>query len=181
MNVVHPLKNKRDIERMRKALSSNPRDLLLFTVGINTALRISDILPLKVRDVAGDYIELRESKTGKVKRIKINRAIRRAVDELVPKDAGPDDFLFVSRKGDSHIGRSQAWRILNGAAKRAGIENIRIGSHSLRKTFAFHAYRSGVELPLLMRVLNHASQRETLRYIGIESEQIDEIYIDVCL
>src|SRR5690625_7539986 len=85
-----------------------------------------------------------------------------------------------AEKGDKHLSRGQAWRILNKAADVAGV-NVAIGTHSLRKTFAYHAYKSGVELPLLMRVLNHASQRETLRYIGIESDGIDEIYIDVCV
>src|SRR5690625_7325207 len=70
-----------------------------------------------------------------------------------------------AEKGDKHLSRGQAWRILNKAADVAGV-NVAIGTHSLRKTFAYHAYKSGVELPLLMRVLNHASQRETLRYIG---------------
>lgn len=180
MNVVHPLKDKRDIERIRESLADNPRNLLLFTVGINTALRISDILPLRVRDISDSHIEISEKKTGKRKRIKINAAIRKAFRELVPSDAKPNDWLFPSRKGDAPIGRSQAWRILNDASKKAGID-FAFGTHSLRKSFAYHAYKSGVELPILMRVLNHASQRETLRYIGIEAEEIDEVYIDVCL
>lgn len=176
---VQPLKSKRDISKIRSVLHG--RDLLLFTVGINSSLRISDILPLKVRDVSGDYIELKESKTAKIKRIKINSTIKKAVKMLVPNDADPNDWLFPSRKGDKPIGRVQAWRILNSAAERAGLDYIRFGTHSLRKTFAYHAYKSGVELPLLMRVLNHSSEKETLRYIGIESEQIDEVYVDVCL
>lgn len=178
MKIVQPIKNKRDIARIKKALTG--RDLLLFTFGINTALRISDILPIKVKDVSGDYLILRESKTGKSKRIKINSAIKSAVRSFVPADATPNDYLFPSRRGNGPIGRVQAWRILNGAADRAGV-TIDIGTHSLRKTFAYHAYQSGVKLPLLMRVLNHSSERETLRYIGIEAENIDEVYIDICL
>jgi len=180
MNEVMPLKSIRDIERIKESLSNNPRNLLLFTIGINTALRISDILTLKVRDVSDTHIEITERKTSKRSRIKINDSIRSALRDLIPADANLDDWLFPSRKGDNHISRVQAWRILNKAADVAGV-NVAIGTHSLRKTFAYHAYKSGVELPLLMRVLNHASQRETLRYIGIESDEIDEIYIDVCL
>jgi len=180
MNEVLPLKNKNDIERMKKVLEAKPRDLLLFIIGINTALRISDILPLRVKDITGTHIEITEKKTGKKKRIKINAAILEAFRDLVPKDAEPNDWLFPSRKGDKPIGRSQAWRVLSKAAEDAGIRTP-FGAHSLRKTFAYHAYKAGVELPLLMRVLNHASQRETLRYIGIESEELDEVYIDICL
>lgn len=180
MNEVQPIKNIRDINRMRKALEGNPRDLLLFTIGINSALRISDILLLKVGDVRGEHITLHERKTGKRKMIRINKAIQRAVDELVPKDAESSDWLFPSRKGDKPISRVQVWRILNAAAERAGID-VEIGTHSLRKSFAYHAYKNGTDIALLMRVLNHGSQRETLRYIGIEQEAIDDVYIDVCL
>lgn len=176
---VQPLKSKRDIERIKNALHG--RDLLLFIIGINTTLRISDILNLRVGDVSGDYIELREQKTGKLKRIKINKSVKNAVNKLVDKKADPDDWLFPSRKGNNPITRVQAWRILNDAAKRAGLDNIRFGTHSMRKTAAYHAYKSGVDLPTLMRVLNHSSQKETLRYIGIESEQIDEVYENLCL
>jgi|SRR5690625_287638 len=177
---VQPIKSKKDIELMKKVLADNPRNLLLFKIGINSALRISDLLRLRVRDLTGDYIELTEVKTRKGKRIKINEAIRKAADELIPKDARPSDWLFPSRKGDKPISRVQAWRILSGAADYAGV-NARVGCHSLRKSFAYHAYMRGVELPLLMSVLNHSSERETLRYIGIEAEQIDDVYIDVCL
>jgi len=178
-NAVQPLKSKRDINRIKKSLHG--RDLLLFTVGINSSLRISDILSLRVADVTGEYIEMVEQKTGKSKRIKINSAMKFAIKSLIPEDSAPSDWLFPSRKGNKPISRVQAWRILNDAVDRAGIRGIRFGTHSLRKTFAYHAYKTGVELPLLMRVLNHSSEKETLRYIGIESEQIDEVYIDICL
>ena len=178
MNEVQPLKSKRDIERIKKALHG--RDRLLFIFGINSSLRISDILPLRVRDVDGDYVILHEKKTGKRKQIRINNAIKKALKELLPADAQPDDYLFPSRKGNGPITRVQAYRILNAAAKRAGID-FAFGCHSLRKTFAYHAYKNGTDIALLMRVLNHSSQRETLRYIGIEQESIDDVYIDVCL
>lgn len=180
MNEVQPIKNKRDIERMKRALKGNPRDLLLFIIGINSSLRISDILALKVGDVSDEYITLRERKTNKRKRIRVNSAIQDAVNRLVPTGASADDWLFPSRKGTAPISRVQAWRILNAAADRAGL-NIELGTHSLRKTFAYHAYKNGTDIALLMRVLNHGSQRETLRYIGIEQEAIDDVYIEVNL
>lgn len=179
-NAVQPLKSIKDIERMKKALQG--RNLLLFIVGINSTLRIGDILSLKVRDVSGDYIVLREKKTGKAKRIRINSAIKQAVKEFVPSNADSDDWLFPSRKGNNAISRVQAWRILDAAANHAGIsDRIRFGTHSLRKTAAYHAYKNGTDITLLMRVLNHSSAKETLRYIGIEDEQIDEVYVDLCL
>jgi len=173
MSAVDPIRSKADIERMKKSL--NGRDLLLFTVGINSALRISDILALKVGDLRGkDYIGT-ETKTGKTKRFEINKSIKRAIKELVPADAKDSDWLFPSRKGDKAISRIQAYRILNAAAERAGLD-IEIGTHTMRKTFSYFAYKSGVDLSQLMTILNHSSQRETLKYIGITQEQTDDVY-----
>lgn len=176
MATVHPLKDKRDIQRMKDALHG--RDLLLFKIGINSSLRISDILPLKREDFNGDHVRLYEKKTGKYKEIRINKATRQAIEELAPASG----YLFPSRKGDKPITATQAWRILNAAAERAGL-TINFGTHTMRKTFAYHAYNDGkgADITLLMRVLNHSSARETLRYIGIEQEAIDDVYINVNL
>ena len=174
MNEVQPIKNKRDIERMKKALHG--RDLLLFILGINSNLRISDLLTLTREDIVDNQIVIRESKTGKTKRIHLGDKTLQQIAPLLPETG----TLFPSRKGGNPITRQQAWRILNDAADRAGLAIV-FGTHTLRKTFAYHAYKQGVELPLLMRILNHSSQRETLRYIGIETEDITNVYDSVQL
>lgn len=180
MNTVQPIREKSDIESMKKAFT-NDRDLLLFIFGINSTLRISDILRIKVSDVLGkEVLALREQKTGKMKKFPLNQSIIDAVNSLLPISAKDTDWLFPSRKGDNAISRVQAYRILNETAKRAGI-NTEIGTHTLRKTFAYHAYKSGVDLSVLMSVLNHSSQRETLRYIGIVQDDIDDVFISVNL
>lgn len=174
MNEVQPIKDKRDIERMKQSL--NGRDLLLFILGINTNLRISDLLRLTREDIVDNAIILVESKTGKTKRIHLGDNTIAQIKPLLPESG----TLFPSRKGGKPISRQQAWRTLNAAAERAGL-NIEFGTHSLRKTFAYHAYKQGVDLALLMRILNHSSQRETLRYIGIETEDITNVYDSVQL
>jgi integrase len=180
MNTVQPIRNKRDIDRMKKALG-NPRDLLLFIFGINSSLRISDILKITVGDVRNQStLTLREQKTGKAKKFALNKSIMAAINSLVPADAPADTPLFPSRKGSASITRVHAYRILNEAAKRAGI-NTEIGTHTLRKTFAYHAYKQGVDIVVLQSVLNHSSQRETLRYIGVVQDDIDNVYISVNL
>ncbi len=180
MNIVQPIKSTEDIAKMKKALYG--RDLLLFTFGINSSLRISDILALKVGDVRGQsMLVLTEKKTEKRKQIRLNQSILSAVEALVPATASDDDWLFPSKRNPSKaLDRTQAWRILNRAAKRAGVD-ISIGTHTMRKTFAWHAYQNGTDLALLMRVLNHSSQRETLRYLGIEQEELNDVYISNAL
>lgn len=179
MNEVQAFRTTKEIDAMKRSLHG--RNLLLFTIGINTALRVSDLLLLKVSDVTGEYIEVVESKTGKRKRIKINASIKTVVKALIPADAKSDDWLFPSRTGGKPISRVQAYRILNEAAERAGLTHMRIGTHSMRKTFGRFAYEKGIELPLIMKALNHSSERETLRYIGIEQDDIDSVHIDICL
>lgn len=180
MNTVEPIRKKSDIERMKKALG-NPRDKLLFIFGVNSALRISDILALTVGDVRGkDTLAIKETKTRKSKRFKLNPAIQKAIRELVPADAPDDAPLFPSRRGNNAISRVQAWRILNEAAERSGVD-VEIGTHTLRKTMAYHAYKSGVDIALLMNVLNHSSQRETLRYIGVTQDQVNDVFESINL
>ena len=180
MNEVQPIRNRRDINAMKKALRG--RDLLLFVFGINSGLRISDILKLRVADVRDrDSIVISEKKTGKAKRFIFNDAIKQAVRQLVPADVPPNSFLFRSRKGDNKpISRVTAYRVLNEAAKRVGIAEP-IACHSLRKTFGYHAYKNGTDLALLQSIFNHSSQDVTLRYIGINQDRIDEVYANVNL
>jgi integrase len=179
VNEVQPIRNKRDVERMKKALHG--RDLLLFTFGINSGLRISDILKLKVADVRGQRsIIIRENKTSKPKRFVFNQSIIDAVERLVDASAPSTDFLFKSRKGANRpISRVSAYRVLNAAAERVGLDEI--GTHSLRKTFGYHAYQNGTDLSLLQSIFNHSSQSVTLRYIGVNQDRIDEVYANVNL
>ncbi|WP_096436509.1 site-specific integrase [Alteribacter populi] len=179
MNEVSAIKCKRQIAAMKSALHG--RNRLLFVIGINSGLRISDILTLRVGQVRGQStITLREGKTGKAKRFVFNTAIKRAVAELVPTDAEDSDYLFRSRKGARPISRVQAYRVINEAARRAGISG-EIGCHSLRKTFGYFAYNNGTDIALLMRIFNHSKQSLTLRYIGVEQSDIDEVYTGINL
>lgn len=52
-----------------------------------------------------------------------------------------------------------------------------IGTHTMRKTFGYHAYNNGVSLELLMDIFNHSSKSQTLRYIGITEEEKKEVYL----
>jgi integrase len=178
MEVVQPLRNKRDIDRMKKAL--NGRDRLLFIFGINSGLRISDILRLKVGDIRNkEALHLREKKTGKYKTFRFNASI---LAEVSRQDFnGDDDYVFKSRKGTNKpISRQQAYNILQGAAERCGIDEP-LGCHTLRKTFGYHAYKAGVDLAIIQSIFNHASQAVTLRYIGITQDNVNDAYSAVCL
>lgn len=192
MEIVQPLRSKQQIEDMKSSLV-NPRDRLLFIIGINSGLRISDLLTLKVGDVRGkDSLilvvedengkkrkkQMREQKTKKSKTFRFNKSIKNAVAELIPQEASDSDWLFPSRKGDKPITRVQAYRILNDAAQSVGIED-QIGCHTLRKTWGYWAYQISGDIATIQTTLNHSHPSVTLRYIGITQDMIDDLYDQV--
>lgn len=186
MNTVQPIRDKQKIEEMKNYLKSHSlRDWALFTLGINSALRISDLLKLNVSDVIDengnirDRIKVKEKKTSKTKDFPFTPKVISALTEYI-KICKPESALFPSQKGGGAILRMQAYRILNEAAKAVGIKEP-IGSHSCRKTWGFHAYEKGIPIQIIQSALNHSSEKETLRYIGITQDNLDEVYMDMDL
>jgi len=181
MNYVQPIREQQKIEEMKRELrKTGTRDYLLFYMGINTGLRISDIIKLKVKDILNQdrtmktHIDIIEEKTEKKKRFKINNGL---VEELRQFTLNMDfeEFIFQSRKGDNKpITRIQAYRILNNAGEKIGLEEI--GTHTLRKTFGYHFYQQTKDVALLQELFNHSSPSVTLRYIGINQDKIDQAY-----
>lgn len=107
-------------------------------MGINTGLHISDILKLKVGDLKGKHISIREMKTGK-KRIEITPRLKRDLRWYI-EEREEHEYLIRSREGTNNpIGRSMAYKILRGTAEEFGLDEI--GTHTLRKTFGYHMYK----------------------------------------
>ena len=173
-NIVYPIKDKEKIAQMKKFLSTNKRNLLLFNLGINSGLRVSDILALDIKDVKDKtFIELREQKTNKYKQFPINEKIQSDIKDFI-QNKNVNEPLFLSQK-DNRLSRVQAYKILIKAAKEVGIE-VNICTHSLRKTFGYHHYKQFDDIVLLQKIFNHSSPAVTLRYIGLEQETINESY-----
>jgi integrase len=171
-NTVEAITDKKDIERMKKALHG--RDRLMFVMGVSLGLRISDLLSLKLGDVRGKtHLIIVEEKTKKRRPIKLSSTVMNEVAKLTGDDG---DYIFQSRKGSNKpIGRVQAYRILNAAAERAGLA-LNIGGHSLRKTFGYQLYAQGIDITRIMEILNHSTPAMTLKYIGITAKEIDDAY-----
>ena len=179
MNIVQPIRNREDIEKMKAVLKRKKRDLVLFIFGINCGLRISDILKLNVGDVKGrDFVEIKEKKTKKNKRFPLNSELKVVLEDFV-KDRPEDEPLFITQQGN-RLDRNQAYRILNKAAKTLNLQD-KIGTHSLRKTFGYHHYKQFDNIELLQKIFNHSYSAITLRYIGIEQDIIDESYMNFYL
>ena len=177
MELVQPIRDVEKIEEFKGILFENgrfgARNHLLFVLGINSRLRISDLLRLRFKDVLDatfkvkKFITLREKKTKKIKQIPVNLSVESAIhmymDGLDCID--PDQYIFKSNKGKNKpISRHQAWEILNNAAQKAKMSEA-IGTHSLRKTFGYHSYQKGIDITLLQKIFNHSAPSITLRYI----------------
>ena len=173
MTAVEPIRDKSLIDMVKRILKrQGSRNHLLFVMGINIGLRISDTLKLKVKDVRNkDYIELYEQKTKKFKRFPITSSYKADLEDFI---VGKDDeeWLFASRRGGKPITRIQAYRILQNACLEAGI-TAKIGTHTLRKTFGYHFYQEHKDIGLLQYIFNHSSQQVTLLYIGITQDIVD--------
>ena len=173
MHIVEPIREIQKIEQVKALLLENrERDFVLFELGINTGLRISDILKLKVSDVRNKkYIKVVEKKTKKSRMIIITPKMENILQNYT-KDKDLTEYLFPSRKGGNPITRVQAYRILNSVCRLLEIQHI--GTHSLRKTFGYHLYNKTKDVVLIQSILNHSSPKITLRYIGVTQDIIDK-------
>ncbi|TRM08780.1 site-specific integrase [Lentibacillus cibarius] len=180
MNEVQPIRDPEKIENMKQILLQHSyRDWFLFVMGINTGLRISDLLQLQVKDVLNKtHVTIREKKTDKTKRFRINTELQEHISKYA-RGKGPDDYLYRSKRSNEPIQRVQAYKILKDAAKEAGIEDL--GTHTLRKTFGYHFYKRTKDVALLQDIFNHSAPSITLRYIGINQDIIDQALDDFSL
>ena len=182
MEYVEPIRSKKQINNMKQYLKEhNLRDYLLFVLGINSGLRISDLLLLTIDDVKGkNRIIIREKKTGKTKDFPLSVTCKKAIQEYLSSVQITGKWLFKSKKGDRPISRVQAYRIINKAARAIHIKDA-IGTHTLRKTFGYWAYKSGVDIIKIQKLFNHSAPSITLAYIGITKDELDNVYINLNL
>lgn len=177
MNFVQPIRDSDLIEQICFYLKyKNERDYILFLLGIYTALRISDILKLKVKDLKNkNYITINEQKTKRKKNnkrtIEIHSYLKRELKKYL-EDKEEHEYVIKSRKGINRpISRERAYMILKDIADKFHLESL--GCHSMRKTMGYHLYKKTKDLVLVQQALNHEDTSYTLRYIGIEQDTVN--------
>ena len=194
MHTVEPIKSRKTIDDIRAILKAQClRNELLFTFGINSGLRISDILKIRVKDVVYNtgkvksQICVTEQKTGKEKVFPLSGVIVQDIKRFLKETPGlePDDFLIKSQKSANggRLSRTQAYRIINQAARKAGIDTTLhpIGTHTLRKTFGYYAYKKTDDITVIQKLMNHSTPEMTLNYIGITQEVLNNVYLQLNL
>lgn len=192
MSTTQPIRDQKKLQNFKnyyKDIKPRPRNHMLIIMGLNTALRISDILALTCQDVY-DYeqnclrthLTIQEQKTGKNSQIYMNTTIRQTLNETIKFSTRKKTAcLFESQKdSDKPLSRYQAYRIIREAAEYAGLKE-HISCHSLRKTFGYYAWKQGTPPVLLMNIYNHSSFQNTKRYLGIEQDERDEVFMNTII
>ena len=192
MSTSQPIKKREDIEKLESYFREKKeyRNYLLIVMGLNTALRISDLLQLKWNDVYQNekkeftsHIRLVEQKTGKHTTILLNPTVKKALQDyrshIQKEDMSPYIF-FSPRKPEQPLSRVQAYRIIQKATEKLQIDGT-ISCHSLRKTFGYQAWKAGTEPALLMAVFNHSSYHITQRYLCIDQDDKDQLFLKMSL
>lgn len=175
---VQPIRSLEQLTDMKWSLKKwcGERDYIMFLLGINTGLRVSDILKLKIGDIKGKKkVTVMEGKTEKPRTIHLTNIYKELNDyigTLEGESIATTEWLFPSRKGEKPISRIQAYRQLNKASDMVEIPDG-IGTHTMRKTFGYWYYKQTKDIATLQQILNHSHPEITLRYIGITDEEIE--------
>src|SRR5690625_3579496 len=184
--LVEPLRSKEAIEEMKLAIKRGnkgtpkhqdlaERDVLMFLFGINTGLRVNDLVRLKIQAVKDqDRLTIREGKTHKRREIYLGM-LRDDIDSFI-KGKHEETYLFESQKGNHHITTTQVYRILTDAGDYLGRNDI--GTHTMRKTFGYHHYQQFKDVAILQEIFNHSEPSITMRYIGIRQDEINASLAD---
>ncbi len=181
---VDPIRSPDDIAAIKEILFGAPRDLLLFTMGINNGVRVGDLLRLKVRDVkslkAGEFITIKENKTGKQNILVVNTVVYKALKDYLQKARPEDeDYLFASRKTKAPLTIQAVNAMVKKWTKMIHLDHGNYGAHTLRKTFGFmQRTKFGVGFEVLARRFNHSSPKTTMRYLGLKSDEVSEVLLN---
>lgn len=186
---VDPIRERHAIQAIKHSLEDRPRDLCLFTLGINTAYRANELLSLTCGQVAqlsaGDLLTLRQTKTKKHRSITLNRAAAGSIkhwmhDHPYPNNDAP---LFWSRSGGA-LTVSTISTMVKAWCREAGLQG-NYGSHTLRKTWGYHQLRHNrstpphMVLPILMSAYGHRTQEQTIAYLSIQPDEVARLFLEV--
>jgi len=186
MNTTEPIRDKAHVAKLINYFTKRgeTRNCVLVTLCIHTALRISDILRLGCDDVF-DFkrkeirksITITEKKTGKNATVALHKNAVAALTKYFP-NAEPGAPLILNKQSGKAISRVQAYRIIRSAAESIKLPS-RVSCHSLRKTFGYHAWKAKVSPAVIMEIYNHSSLKTTRRYLGINQDDKNAVYLGI--
>ena len=186
---TEPIRNKNQVKQLADYYlqRGQTRNYVLIVLGVHTALRISDLLRLRWEDVydfenhrVRQSVTITEGKTRKAKTFAINKDAARALALYAVLSARQGAFLIENPNTKKAISRIQAYRLIRSATEALQFQQ-RVSCHSLRKTFGYHAWKSGVSPTVLLEIFNHSSLNVTKRYLGVTQDDKDKVYMSLKL
>ena len=183
MSTTQPIRNKDQVHELADYYLKRGelRNYVLIVMSVHPALRISDLLRLKWDDVydfehsrVRESVSITEKKTNKTKIIALNSRVVCSLT-LYVSAAKRGAFLINGRNGGA-ISRVQAYRLIRAAAEALKLQ-CRVSCHSLRKTFGYFAWKSGVPPVVIMEIYNHSSFAVTKQYLGVTQDDKNEVYL----
>lgn len=189
MKFVEPIRDIKKVTQIKNMLRAENkiRDLLLFELGINSALRIWDLLKIQVKDLFDEkgsinsFFDIKEEKTNKVNRITITPKVQETLKQY--KETYPyvieklDFYVFFHSKripkGEKHIDRKQTRKMIHQWCKDVWLKG-NFGGHTLRKTWGYQARLNAIPLEIIQHKLNHSSMAVTQRYLWITADEIKD-------
>lgn len=172
-----PITDPNKIIAIKEILRDNPRNFALFVVGINTGFRASDLVAMKVSDFrgkkVGEKVAIREQKTKKVRTIILSQAVYDAVQPLL---TGDDSKPLFRNADGGKLAVESVIRLVKSWCAKVGLKG-NYSSHTLRKTWAHHMYKAGVNECDLSEALGHASVKQTRIYLGIQPADVEKMYM----
>ena len=187
---VEPIRELVSIREIKHHLWSEGRyrDYCLFTLGINTAFRASEMVSLTIGQVEylehGDLLEVKEKKTGKYRGVTVNCAVYLAFGLWLdhhPMRGNPNAPLFLSQHRRAALTVSSVNRLVKQWCRGVGLYG-HYGSHTMRKTWGYQQRKmNDAPVPVLMRAFGHNSEAQTLAYLHIQGRELRDLYLGMNL
>jgi integrase len=181
---VEPIRKIKDIKAIKKILADKPRDLFLFTLGINNGLRAGDLLNLKMYQIkdlqAGDSITIKEGKTNKDNTLSINKSTYQTLQGFLNDnpDKADDAFVFSGRKGDKALTIPSLNRLIKSWCEDINLKG-KYGTHTLRKTWGYiQRTEFGEPIEKITQRYLHSSPAITMGYLGLQTKEVEDILIN---
>jgi site-specific recombinase XerD len=190
MKGMQPLTDE-EINLVSKSFSGAyaARDKALFTLGVTSGFRISELLSLQVRDVCqagkmGDRVTVqRRNMKRKIegRTVFFHPQAKAAVAAwLMEADLQPTDALFQSRQGGA-MTCQQAGNVLRAAYEANGIGRGH-GCHAMRKSYAGKVYEHfGHDLVKTQKALGHKNVNSTVSYLSFAESELDEAVLAIAI
>ena len=189
---VEPITDFAAIERIHDLLLIKPRDACIFTLGINSAYRMNELLALTVGQVShleiGTDFKIKQSKTKTHRVITMNEAAIPAIQNWLRyhPNPEPDAPLFPSHTTGRALTVATVNTMIKEWCRAVGLQG-KFGCHTPRKTWGHWAYKleidieAGPRLLMIMEAFGHTNPRVTMRYIGHQFTSVRNLYLKVVL